>query len=150
MQPKQIVCGLALLLAVNDTAAESASIRIRVDEKSGPPVSKRLFGQFTEHLGRNVYGGAWAQVLENPGFESAEMWGDADQLVTWLKQLGPSLALPGLGDDPARGIAPGWAGVGQLSAALTAGVNGRAQLLQTTEALAGLRTPVFLHSARYA
>ncbi|MEJ5252962.1 MAG: hypothetical protein HPY54_15335 [Chthonomonadetes bacterium] len=35
-------------------------------------ISPLLFGKFTEHLGRNVYHGIWAQVLVNPGFEPAQ------------------------------------------------------------------------------
>lgn len=35
-------------------------------------ISPLLFGKFTEHLGRNVYHGIWAQMLVNPGFEPAQ------------------------------------------------------------------------------
>jgi alpha-N-arabinofuranosidase len=50
---------------------QSDSCRVDVDltRRAERPVSRRLFGKFTEHLGRNVYGGMWAQVLRNPGFE---------------------------------------------------------------------------------
>lgn len=33
-------------------------------------VLERPFGLFADHLGGNVYGGAWAQILPNGGFES--------------------------------------------------------------------------------
>jgi alpha-N-arabinofuranosidase len=43
---------------------------IRIDPgRAGSPISRRLFGKFTEHLHRNIYHGMWAQVARNPGFE---------------------------------------------------------------------------------
>lgn len=44
---------------------------IQVDAlRAGEPISRRLFGKFTEHLHRNVYHGMWAQVVRNTGFEN--------------------------------------------------------------------------------
>ena len=50
-------------------------IGIYANEKSEIPVSRYLYGKFTEHLGRNIYGGMWAQILHKPGFEGAHFWG---------------------------------------------------------------------------
>ena len=50
----------------------NARIEINVAEKAEKPISPYLFGEFTEHLGSNVYGGAWAQLLDNTGFEPAK------------------------------------------------------------------------------
>jgi alpha-N-arabinofuranosidase len=36
--------------------------------KKGPPISKYIYGQFIEHLGRCIYGGIWAEMLEDRKF----------------------------------------------------------------------------------
>jgi alpha-N-arabinofuranosidase len=36
--------------------------------KEGQPVSKYIYGQFIEHLGRCIYGGIWAEMLEDRKF----------------------------------------------------------------------------------
>lgn len=38
--------------------------------KAGPPISKYLYSQFIEHLGRCIYGGIWAEMLEDRKFLS--------------------------------------------------------------------------------
>ncbi len=46
-------------------------LEVFASQRREEPISPLLFGKFTEHLGRNVYHGIWAQVLVNPGFEPA-------------------------------------------------------------------------------
>src|SRR6476469_1698060 len=36
--------------------------------KAGPPISPYIYGQFIEHLGRCIYGGLWAEMLEDRKF----------------------------------------------------------------------------------
>ncbi len=36
--------------------------------KTGEPISKFVYGQFIEHLGRCIYGGIWAEMLEDRKF----------------------------------------------------------------------------------
>lgn len=36
--------------------------------KTGEPISKYVYGQFIEHLGRCIYGGIWAEMLEDRKF----------------------------------------------------------------------------------
>jgi alpha-N-arabinofuranosidase len=44
-------------------------IRVRVEAvKTGEPISKYIYGQFIEHLGRCIYGGIWAEMLEDRKF----------------------------------------------------------------------------------
>ncbi len=43
------------------------SIAIDVTKK-GHPISKYIYGQFIEHLGRCIYGGIWAEMLEDRKF----------------------------------------------------------------------------------
>ena len=36
--------------------------------KVGAPISKYVYAQFIEHLGRCIYGGIWAEMLEDRKF----------------------------------------------------------------------------------
>ncbi|MGQ9576400.1 MAG: alpha-L-arabinofuranosidase C-terminal domain-containing protein [Thermoguttaceae bacterium] len=36
--------------------------------KTGEPISKYIYGQFIEHLGRCIYGGIWAEMIEDRKF----------------------------------------------------------------------------------
>lgn len=51
---------------------DNARIEVFASERADKAISPYLFGEFTEHLGSNVYNGAWAQILENSGFEPAK------------------------------------------------------------------------------
>ena len=63
----------------------STSVTIDVDQK-GEPISEYIYGQFIEHLGRCIYGGIWAEMIEDrkfyykPGSENSawEIKGNAD------------------------------------------------------------------------
>jgi alpha-N-arabinofuranosidase len=52
---------LLVLPAVPATVTVDAS-------KTGAPISKYIYGQFIEHLGRCIYGGIWAEMLEDRKF----------------------------------------------------------------------------------
>ncbi len=61
---------LALGLAWLPLATQaSESITIKIDTtKTGEPISPYIYGQFIEHLGRCIYGGIWAEMLEDRKF----------------------------------------------------------------------------------
>ncbi|HEX4412023.1 MAG TPA: alpha-L-arabinofuranosidase C-terminal domain-containing protein [Lacipirellulaceae bacterium] len=70
---------LAVLLVLNTAGfalAEAARqpsstgpIQITIDaSKAGPDISQFIYGQFIEHLGRCIYGGIWAEMLEDRKF----------------------------------------------------------------------------------
>ena len=46
----------------------SNRIRITCAQPATDHVNRLLFGKFTEHLGRNIYNGMWAQALQNTSF----------------------------------------------------------------------------------
>ena len=48
-------------------AAEAPAVRIDA-AKPGTPISPFVYGQFIEHLGRSIYGGLWAEMLEDRKF----------------------------------------------------------------------------------
>ncbi len=80
LAPKmRTTCFLATLLvatAVRFASAETATqpssnapIEITIDaNKSGPEINPFIYGQFIEHLGRCIYGGIWAEMLEDRKF----------------------------------------------------------------------------------
>jgi alpha-N-arabinofuranosidase len=102
---------------VTFVSGEPAWLEVFAGERAAQPITPRLFGKFTEHLGRNIYHGMWAQVLVNPGFEPLEhfLWrGEArDALAHGLvrgdfsrEQAEP--VLQRLVDSLRNGVAWGW------------------------------------------
>ena len=57
-------CTLVLLACLSAQAATVAIDASRTRE----PISKYIYGQFIEHLGRCIYGGLWAEMLEDRKF----------------------------------------------------------------------------------
>lgn len=61
-------------------AADSKLAEVTVDgSRTGAPISPYIYGQFIEHLGRCIYGGIWAEMLEDRKFyfpvpARAEIW----------------------------------------------------------------------------
>lgn len=53
-----LIAGLALLLPVSQLSAQDATIRIH-DSGTGETIPAEIYGQFSEHLGRCIYGGLW-------------------------------------------------------------------------------------------
>lgn len=59
----------ALALPLAAFAAAPAAIEVKLDTaKTGAPISPLIYGQFIEHLGRCIYGGIWAEMLEDRKF----------------------------------------------------------------------------------
>ncbi len=60
---------LILLVSVLTAAAETSDVTLVVDQsKKSAPISKYIYGQFIEHLGRCIYGGIWSEMLEDRKF----------------------------------------------------------------------------------
>ena len=50
-------------------SASAADVLVSLDlAKTRAPISKYVYGQFIEHLGRCIYGGLWAEMLEDRKF----------------------------------------------------------------------------------
>ncbi len=59
----------ALLLAASPLSSQESRDRLLVDASAvGAPISPLVYGQFVEHLGRCIYGGLWAEMLEDRKF----------------------------------------------------------------------------------
>ncbi len=57
------------LRAQEANSSSSSIAQINVDaSQTGAPISKYIYGQFIEHLGRCIYGGIWAEMLEDRKF----------------------------------------------------------------------------------
>jgi len=54
-------------LQVAAADAPAGALVIEAD-RTGAPLSKYVYGQFIEHLGRCIYGGIWAEMLEDRKF----------------------------------------------------------------------------------
>jgi len=62
--------GIGCVLAViSPLTAVASPMELRLDKgKTGAPISPYIYGQFVEHLGRCIYGGIWAEMLEDRKF----------------------------------------------------------------------------------
>jgi DUF1680 family protein/alpha-L-arabinofuranosidase len=50
-------------------SGKKTELAVTIDAgKTGEPISKYIYGQFIEHLGRCIYGGIWAEMLEDRKF----------------------------------------------------------------------------------
>ena len=58
---------LGVLAARSVSAAETFTVNVDLTEQ-GEPISKYIYGQFIEHLGRCIYGGIWSEMLEDRKF----------------------------------------------------------------------------------
>ena len=79
---------------------------IDAGQQAGAPISRFLFGKFTEHLGRNVYGGAWAEAIENPWFAPIDNWPNTDVIKQRLQNLASEHNLPDISNALDQGFAP--------------------------------------------
>ena len=62
-----ILLFLSLLNRCQQKPGSENNITINIHEKS-TPISPFIYGQFIEHLGRCIYGGIWAEMLEDRKF----------------------------------------------------------------------------------
>ena len=60
-------CTSHLVVAAEETPAAKAAITIDTG-KTAEPVSEYIYGQFIEHLGRCIYGGIWAEMVQDRKF----------------------------------------------------------------------------------
>lgn len=92
MNPKALLfTACALLLVPLAGAAESAQLTVDAT-KPGPVINRNIYGQFSEHLGRGIYGGIW--VGEHSSIPNTD--GYRNDVLAALKELHvPLLRWPG-------------------------------------------------------
>lgn len=121
-----------------------ATGRIELDaERRGSRISRNLFGKFTEHLGRNVYQGMWAQIVVNPEFAPASRWPNAEVLRRRLENAALQFGLDGLENAPATGVAAFWVGEG-VQAHLESSGRRDVQRIRVLERGGSLATGIYL------
>ncbi|MCX6325501.1 MAG: hypothetical protein NT144_02445 [Bacteroidia bacterium] len=119
MKVKLILSPIFLVIFVTVICAQ-ATISIDFSKKEDP-VSRRIFGLFTEHIGNNVYQGAWAQIIENPAFVPAGYWpvrNGKNWIEEKIRNAEEIFSLVGLGKDAANGFGAFWASSGNLEGRL--------------------------------
>ena len=80
MKLKGFICSVYLFV-LPGFIFPAASVRIDTT-KTGEPISKYIYGQFIEHLGRCIYDGIWAEMLQDRKFyypitDEFNPWGTA-------------------------------------------------------------------------
>jgi alpha-L-arabinofuranosidase len=66
----------ALCFAQRQTAPTTTNIRISANKPAPNKVPRSILGTFLEPIGNSIYGGLWAEILENPSFED-NLWSAA-------------------------------------------------------------------------
>ncbi len=83
------------LFTFERSTGDNAKVDIYAGKRAEKPVSRYLYGKFAEHLGRNIYGGMWAQVLDNPGFEGWEYFlGPVKEIERRYRSYSELLGIP--------------------------------------------------------
>ena len=86
------LAGSALLCVAGVVHAQDTLVLTVIADKAGPVISRQIFGQFAEHLGRGIYEGVW--VGPNSGIPNTR--GIRNDVVAALKELHvPNVRWPG-------------------------------------------------------
>ena len=141
-----LVAACGLLFAAQ---ARPASIKVDATVR-GKPISRNLFGKFTEHLGRNVYQGAWAQVVVNPEFAPAFLWPNADALTRRLEEAAETFGQKSLVADSKFGIAAFWSASGAVRGRWIEGPQRHLQELRIGAGGGSIETGIFAPVHRVA
>jgi alpha-L-arabinofuranosidase len=97
---RTIACGLLLFCAISVraqiTVTEPIPQKVVIDVDAantlGEPIPRTIFGTFLEPIGNSTYNGLWAEILENPSFESG-LW--SSQKVADMLRERPELRQAG-------------------------------------------------------
>src|SRR5579859_1561093 len=60
-------------VTVTEPIPAVATIDVDAGKVAGQPIPRTIFGTFLEPIGNSTYNGLWAELLENPSFESG-LW----------------------------------------------------------------------------
>ena len=67
---------LAAAALPNESPAQGTVIDVDAGKPLGYRIPRTIYGTFLEPIGKSIYGGLWAQILENPSFED-NLWNAA-------------------------------------------------------------------------
>lgn len=68
----------------NNLRNGEATIEINAARRADYKIPRTIYGTFLEPIGNSIYGGVWAQVLENPSFEE-NLW-NAQNICTRIQR----------------------------------------------------------------
>ncbi len=84
-------------VAGSPSASQPVTIRVDANRKAAFKIPRTIFGSFLEPIGNSTYNGLWAEILQNPSFESG-LWsaGNAARMLREEPALGNAsqLGLP--------------------------------------------------------
>src|ERR1700675_1418479 len=60
-------------VTVNEPIPQNVAIEVNATDVIGEAIPRTIFGTFLEPIGNSTYNGLWAEILENPSFESG-LW----------------------------------------------------------------------------
>ena len=63
---------------------QTATIDVHADQAESNPIPRTIFGTFLEPIGNSTYNGLWAELLQNPSFESG-LW-SPERIADMLKE----------------------------------------------------------------
>ena len=90
-------------LSVELLSTRTLKPKITIDaSKTGQPISKYIYGQFIEHLGRCIYGGIWAEMLEDRKFYYAV----TDEFKPYRRPRSENVKFPVVSGSPWKVIGP--------------------------------------------
>ena len=70
-----IILVSTFILSTCTIPQDEASLKVNIDIlKRGAPIEKYIYGQFIEHLGKCIYGGIWAEMIEDRKFYYPVTW----------------------------------------------------------------------------
>ena len=104
---RSLACSLLLGVLVSGVAstAQKPTVTAVVDvSKTGPPISKNLYGQFLEHGGDIVNSGVWSEMLADRKF----FYPVATTAPVPPPAMGNAAGNPRAANLPTRWWAPGW------------------------------------------
>jgi len=116
MKTSILASSAAAMLVASNISQAAAMGKVTIDAgKTGEPVSKYIYGQFIEHLGRCIYGGIWAEMLQDRKFFHSAGEGNSPWKATGPKEsvtmatanpfVGNHTPVISLAGDGSRGIA---------------------------------------------
>jgi alpha-N-arabinofuranosidase len=94
----QWVLGLACTAAlhaqvtINSPIPQLVHIDVNAAQRIGAPIPRTIFGTFLEPIGNSTYNGLWAELLQNPSFESG-LW--APEKISDMLRENPELRQAG-------------------------------------------------------
>ena len=74
---------LLAVVLILPVMAQDVTLSVDAGRKAAFKIPRTIYGTFLEPIGNSIYGGLWAQLLENPSFED-NLWSASPQRGSYL------------------------------------------------------------------